>query len=77
MSSQSTLHQLNTQFTLIQLFNEHFQHVLVQVYHLQGEQNASLKTNCLWKSVNYKVLQSVAASLLMLIKYKMYNYTDF
>jgi len=36
-----------------------------------------LKTNCLWKGVTYKVLQSVAATLLMLIKCKMYNYTDF
>ena len=29
-----------------------------------------LKTNCQWKAVIYKVLRSVTASLLMLIKYK-------
>jgi len=68
------LHQLNAQSTLIQILKEHLQHVLVQVHNLQGKQNASLKTKCLWKSVIYKVLQSVAASLLMLIKYKMYRF---
>jgi len=29
-----------------------------------------LKTNCHWKAVIYKVLRSVAASVLRLIKYK-------
>jgi len=36
-----------------------------------------LKTYGHWKAGIYKVLQSVAASLLMLSKYKRYNCTDF
>jgi hypothetical protein len=36
-----------------------------------------LKTNGHWKAGIYKALQSVAASLLMLIKDKTYNFTDF
>ena len=36
-----------------------------------------LKTSCLWKVVIYKVLRSVAASLLTLIKDIRYISTDF
>jgi len=36
-----------------------------------------LKTNCLWKSVIYKVLRSATASLLTCIKHKTYVSTDF
>ena len=36
-----------------------------------------LKNNCLWKAVIYKVLRSVAASLLTLIKAIRFISTDF
>jgi len=64
------MHGLNT-------ILEHFQHVLAQLYHLQGGQMPVLTTNCLWQAVIDKVLQSVAALLLALIKNKRYNSTDF
>jgi len=33
-----------------------------------------LKMNCSWRTVIYKVLQSIVAFLLMLIKHKRHNY---
>jgi len=35
-----------------------------------------LKNTCLWKVVMYKILRSVAASLLKLIRYKRENWTS-
>jgi len=65
------MHSLNT------ILKEHFQHVLAQVYHLQGGKMPVLTTNYLWQAVIDKVLQSVAALLLTLIKNKRYNSKDF
>jgi hypothetical protein len=47
------------------------------MYYLERDKMPVLTTNCLWKAVIDKVLQSVAALLLTLIKKKRYNNTDF
>lgn len=43
---------------------KYLRHVVAQVYHLQGDQNASFKNRLLLES-RYEVLQSVMSFLLM------------
>jgi hypothetical protein len=55
----------------IWILKAYLRHVSVQVFHLQGEQNASFKTNCRWPAVIYKVLQCGVATLLKSINKKL------
>jgi len=58
------------------LLKEHIKHVSVQAYHLQGEQNVSLKKRLPLESC-YLWGSSVCSSFVVDVKYKLYNGTNF
>ena len=61
----------------IQILKAYLQHFLVQVYQLQGDQNASFKNHLLLESCYLWSSSVYYAFFVDVIKYKRYNYTDF